>query len=495
MPPKGVGTTPAVARPQHARKPSTASPVTEKGKGKDKEKMKKDDKDAMPPPPPPPKAMAILEPEVCALEESLKNITVTTAQVFKFYTDTKRMGIQKHAPHPPRSLTSALEHELGTYDQICDTLDAHLTRAIAVLQRDLTREETRIREEEAEKARAKAAETEAANADIEMATQPETDDKTQHLASAEARPTATRITTRRPSKISLSTLQRNPFPLRLDLSSASLRLGADEGGLDMSALGDLTGLGSLGSMGVTGMTGLASPVTLAPKSARPMAPGEIPPEVLAALASASGMDSQNMPMQNANQHVDIDLTVDDDLQIPTGIDFSSAGSSVDKPIELDLDLNMTDMTKLHSDLFGEQSGNGAQQSGPSDSIDVDELFGPEAPSAPTATDSNDPTSGMDMSILLSEHQAHDDALFASLNAGNHGTGEKNLDAQPRTGPSTSEGGGDGTAFDYSAFFNNNGPPNQDQLDMMEQIFKLGEAGGGHGEASGSGSNNVPPGTT
>lgn len=68
-----------------------------------------------------------------------------------------------------------------------------------------------------------------------------------------------RVPLRRPSKISLSTLHRNAFTLKLDLSSASLRLGSEEGGLNMSALDNLDALTSLGSMGVDSISGLASP--------------------------------------------------------------------------------------------------------------------------------------------------------------------------------------------------------------------------------------------
>ena len=136
-------------------------------------------------------------------------------------------------------------------------------RAIAVLQRDLEREENRIREEEAEKARAKAAEMQRADKDVEMANEggpaSESDAKSQEVSTAGTVSGTGRVPLRRPSKISLSTLQRNPFPLKLDLSSSSLRLGPDEGGLNLAALGDLSGLASLGSMGVDSISGLPSP--------------------------------------------------------------------------------------------------------------------------------------------------------------------------------------------------------------------------------------------
>lgn len=68
-----------------------------------------------------------------------------------------RSGINNYATRPPHSLTDALGREIERYDQLCDTVEAHLvstpfstkgravssmltrcqSRAIAVLQRDL----------------------------------------------------------------------------------------------------------------------------------------------------------------------------------------------------------------------------------------------------------------------------------------------------------------------------------------------------------------------
>ncbi|KAI5115418.1 hypothetical protein M0805_004882 [Coniferiporia weirii] len=418
MPPKAST---ASARPQHARKPSAVktAPATDTAAAKDKTKPQPGDKGkdreaaAMPPPPPPPKPQAILEPEMGALEDSLKNATVTTAQIFKFYADTKRLDMQKYAPRPLHSMTSSLAYELSRYDQICDALESHLARAIAVLQRDLAREEDRLREEEAEKAREKAAQP--VSIDVEMTNAVglpgETDTKTRQSTPSSAVPGTGKPPLRRPSKISLSTLHRSPFPPKLDLSAAALRLGIDEMGLSMSALASMSalgGLGPLGSMGVGGIPGLSSPVTLAPKSARPMAQDEIPPEILAALASAAA-GNQNTENQNQSQdqHGAIDLTLEEDLHASANMRMlgvgAPLGSSADKPIELDLDL---DMSYLTSEIFGEQGDNGVQEQRqqPNVQMDVDDLFG----SGPKSTED------MDMSILdaLSGDQQ---TLFSSLN--------------------------------------------------------------------------------
>ena len=215
-----------------------------------------------------------------------------------------------------------------------------------------------------------------------------------------------------------------------------------------------------------------------------MGPGEFPPEVLAALASASGVGDQNMQMPNPSQHVDIDLTLDDtDLQIPVNMTLENAGNSADKPIELDLDLDVN-MSELPSDIFGDQGGDSGQHAGPSTNANVDSLFGPDI-AAPTAeAGSNGPASEMDMSILLSENQGQNDALFASLNSGSASTTE-GVTEHGEAGTSHNEG--TGSELDYSLFFN--GSQNQEAIDMMEQFLKMdGSHNGGASEASGSGGN-------
>ena len=37
-----------------------------------------------------------------------------------------RSGINNYATRPPRSLTDALGREIEKYDQLCDTVEAHL---------------------------------------------------------------------------------------------------------------------------------------------------------------------------------------------------------------------------------------------------------------------------------------------------------------------------------------------------------------------------------
>ncbi|KAK2461728.1 hypothetical protein APHAL10511_006191 [Amanita phalloides] len=260
----------------------------------------------------------ILEPELNALTTSLKVAIVKTGQIYSFYADRARLN---HSYNPPDSLTASLGREIEKYDQLCDAIDSHLLRAIAVLQRDLRREEQRKKE-------------------AAMATNKGKGSDLLRTADAvhEAIPSGDRVSTpatlmlspatipagRRPSAISISSLQRPAAPLKLDLSSTSLRISEDP------AL--FTG-------------GLASPVTLAPKSARPQGSNEFPPELMAAFASAT---STTNALGGTGE---IDLTAEDnDSHLPMSLD-PAAGSSADKPIELDLDT-----MDIMSDLFGDSEG-------------------------------------------------------------------------------------------------------------------------------------------
>ena len=131
---------------------------------------------------------------------------------------------------------------------------------------------------------------------------------------------------RRGSAISISSLHRPQFPLKLDLSSSSLRITEEEAAMFKK--------------------GLASPVTLAPKSAR-LGPNEFPPEFMAAFANSS------VPPDVTSEPPTIDLTLPNSLHVPQEENDSTMnngiGDSSDKPIELDLDIEMANMT----DIFGD----------------------------------------------------------------------------------------------------------------------------------------------
>ncbi|EIN13208.1 hypothetical protein PUNSTDRAFT_123359 [Punctularia strigosozonata HHB-11173 SS5] len=299
----------------------------------------------MPPPPaPPPPPQAILEPEAKELSVCLKNAVVKTGQIYGFYADTRRLGIQRYAQHPPRSMVSALGREIERYDALMDTIESQLLHSIALLRRELQIEQDKAKAAE----EAVASHTRSRTASLSPATTraslppvsgtdpptsdgqdsilglPLTDEPSSAAPSRNSQstpPAATpSATARRMSTISLSSLNRPSFPHKLDLSSASLALTPSDAALFA--------------------TGLASPVTLAPRSARPSAANELPPDLLAmALAQTS---------PNGGREVDIDLTMDDSSP-PNAL--GAIGSSADKPIELDLELDM--------DLFGDGADDGS----------------------------------------------------------------------------------------------------------------------------------------
>jgi hypothetical protein len=208
------------------------------------------------------------------------------------------------------------------------------------------------------------------------------------------------IASRRPSVISLSSLHRPTFPHKLDLSS--LRLNPE----------DIISLS-------TG--GLASPVTLAPKSARQTAPTDIPPDLMAALTSSEATVS--------NSAVDIDLTLDPDAaddslrrNHQTNID-PSLGSSADKPIELDLDIDITDMQEM-SNIFGEHATNSAG---------VEGLFSP--PDADTSKSKNGENIEQEIldafSSTVGSTNEEGSNIFTSMDARQPSAGDgSNNDADP-----------------------------------------------------------------
>ena len=157
------------------------------------------------------------------------------------------------------------------------------------------------------------------------------------------------LAVRRQSAVALSSLQRPSIPHKLDLSS--LRMNPED----------------LISLSASGMT---SPVTLAPRSARlSTATGEIPPDLMAAIASSEAAA--------ASRPVDIDLTLESDPAAESrtmNLDIDPAlGGSADKPIELDLDMDMEEM----SGIFGPEPSSGGVETlfSPTEGrVKVEEIF-------------------------------------------------------------------------------------------------------------------------
>ncbi|KAJ7806117.1 hypothetical protein B0H14DRAFT_3091417 [Mycena olivaceomarginata] len=423
---------------------------------------------SMPPPPAPP-APGILVPEVMGLSTCLKNAVVKTGQLYAFYADTRKLGIQNYAPAPPQSLTSALGRELEKYDQLCDSIESQLLRAISVLQRDLAREERRIKDAEAEaeaKANSVAGRTRSASRSptsmriplpgIDLSatsgdgSRPSTADPTLSPPLSNSS-----IVGRRPSAISISSLHRPNLPLKLDLSSSALRITPEEASLFSQ--------------------GLSSP---------------LPPEIMAALASASS-DTQSRP-------VDIDLTSPDHATAPD-VEMTGIGSSADKPIELDLDAMEIDMAAM-SDLFGDADAN-SNNSG-ANSNAGEGLFTPGG-----VKEENDEESFLS---ALSGAAGGGDDMFASLrgNAGpsNQSVASGSASAQQMSAPSpgsllasfSHQMGGTAQAYDLDAldltnlgagFFGDDTQNAETDMNMvfdMEELLNMGGGGGSGGDHTGAG---------
>jgi len=313
-------------------------------------------------------------------------------------------GIQKYAPHPPRELTASLGREVEKFDQLCDAIDAQLLRAIGVLQRDLGRERKRLQEAEkaaiSSRTRSKSLSQSPTSVRAPL---PGPGSDVASIDPTDQRPTqisppptsggsggSSGVPGRRGSTISLSSLHRPAFPHKLDLSSATLRLTAEEASMFSSGP-------------------LASPVTLAPKSARPLTSTDMPPDFMTAFEAATDVNSRP---------ADIDLTLPDthlhDGNASSNVTMrmdATLGNSADKPIELDLDNIDIDMTNM-SDLFGDDSSTDANAS----------LFSPatvghELPIAGQNSKSvKQENLGMDILTALSvvgDTEGHED-LFASF---------------------------------------------------------------------------------
>lgn len=279
----------------------------------------------------------------------------------------------------PRSLTVELGREVENYGQICDVIEHHLLRVIAILQQEIKSEAEKIAEDaKAIASVARRTRSHSMSPSIKRASLPLTasasdvemvDLSSVSVPSQQASPEpASALNTgsvnllRRQSTISLSSLHRPQFPHKLDLSAAALRLSPE----DISLFSAVS-------------TGRASPVTLAPRSARLMPDGSFPEQLLVPLNST--INSHGVAL---------------DLSLPDGVAQGSValeiGGSAERPIELELDAMDLDMNELFRDPVGtgddlftpqierqvkvEENDFESQLLGVQSSGEHDDLFGP-----------------------------------------------------------------------------------------------------------------------
>lgn len=271
-----------------------------------------------------------------------------------------------------------------------------------MLQRDLTREERRI-EREAKEAAAKSNESTSQVVQVTRPNSPSVDtpsqntapsDQSSDLSTSKQGKTPLSTPLRRQSTISLSSLQRPAFPHKLDLSASALRIAPDE----------------------VIPSGLSSPVTLAPKSAR----ASVPPDINFSLDTVANgpVDielDRSVPIDLTGPQAELDLhAVGPSAMAAAGSMHMdpSLGSSADKPIELDFDMEM--------DMFADSRGPSANLSEP-----MQGLFDPQAgaanpnPAELGGTKVEGDDINMDMFNSLSsvgESGAGED-IFKSLDAG------------------------------------------------------------------------------
>ncbi|KAG6918678.1 hypothetical protein DXG01_012496 [Tephrocybe rancida] len=342
--------------------------------------IKSPQKSLMLPPPDPPIPLAILEAEMNALSTCLKNAAVKTGQIYGFYADTRRLGIEHHAHKPPRALTASLGLEVEKYDQMVDAMESYLLRSIAALQRDLRREEKRIKSLEeaavATRTRSKSTSLSPTSTRIALPAVPGTDDASRPPSNALAStptnsppgPSSAGLG-RRPSAISISSLHRPAFPLKLDLSSSALRITPEEASMFSS--------------------GLASPVTLAPKSAR-IGPSEFSSDLMAAFTSSQTIDL-TMDADNG----DVKITLD------------NVDGTAERPIELDMEGMDIDMAM--TDLFGDPT-----DSGSNDASAMDGLFSPIVVEPDTNTEIDKPIKTEEVFLQNLGESSNGDDIFSSL---------------------------------------------------------------------------------
>ncbi|KAJ7630438.1 hypothetical protein FB45DRAFT_866921 [Roridomyces roridus] len=398
------------------------------------------DAKAMPPPPAPVPA-GILVPEVTALATCLKNAAVKTGQIYAFYADTRKLGIQNYAPAPPQSLTAALGREVEKYDQLCDSIESQLLRAISLLQRDLAQEERRIKQAEAEaeaKANSIAGRTRSASRSptstriplpaLDIAAVADSSRPSIDPALSPPPLSSTSMTGRRQSTISMTSLQRPGPPLKLDLTA-------------LQAWPPLSSL-------------------LVQRDR--MVPNELPPDLIAALASASASASSAM---------------------------ATVGNSADKPIELDLDAMEIDMAM--SDLFGDTESGSNNAGSAVDSLFTPVVSGPDIALTRSLGDVKKIKEEDNFLSALGGGEGED--IFGSLRAGAPGNTHPTEVSAPSNllasfsnmgDPSGSNASGENTQpYDLEGLDLSNLSPgffadahNTDMAFDMEQLLGMGEEG-------------------
>ncbi|KAH7089383.1 hypothetical protein BKA62DRAFT_776881 [Auriculariales sp. MPI-PUGE-AT-0066] len=303
--------------------------------------------------------------EVEHMKTSLHAAVAASAELFGFQVDAQKAGRSRFTIHTGKP-TAALSHSIEQYNQAYDSLEAHLVRALAVLEANLAYE----RERAEERAR------EAEQTHLVASPEPLMPPPSHHLSpNIIAQASVSGLAARRPSAIALSSLSHRAPPLRLDLSAVTLPL---------------------------------SPVTLAPRTSVPRTsvaaefpvgtdflgqtpvfgqPAQVQSQIIDLTAQAQAQaQSQMMDLsaQTQTQSQIIDLTMTDAPQQAAG----GVGTS-DQPIEIDLDSPIEELfgpspdatqaatqqqqdqdDALNADLFGDAASTAAADTALLDALNV-----------------------------------------------------------------------------------------------------------------------------
>lgn len=258
------------------------------------------------PDPDDPLSQKILGPEVKEMRERLIDSATIMAQMVNHHTDVHKVGVQRQAPFPPRALKESWLRQSELYEELIDTVEIQLRRALAAVEYQIEQEQEKSKiKQEAEEMQKNgtAAGTKSRKGSMfidiprfdEMNIDPLTvhpeiklskdsgtpdgdtdmqdgkvftedpasmldDEGSARIPSGAVVPKDPGLL--RPSRSSISLTSLNRHGLKLDLSSITLD-GLND---SKSALAEPR-VSALG--GISAAKGAASPVTLAPKSARP----------------------------------------------------------------------------------------------------------------------------------------------------------------------------------------------------------------------------------
>lgn len=305
----------------------------------------------------------ILQPEIKALRECLIDSAATIAQIINYHTDIYKIGIQRQAPKPPSGLIESWKRNAETYEDILDDMETQVQRALDAVEYQIEQENEKLKHKQQAEAlqRSQAAAAGSRKPSSMFIDIPRFDEKsidplsvhpefrlknvdgneedlvmqdgtTEEPASMEgvqednagklAVPSGAAVPKdsglARASRSSISLTSLNRHGLKLDLSTLTLDgLAENKSGLAPSRMS------TLGPSGMSGVEPMGSPVTLAPKSAKPRPgfDGDFNPLALSdiqlnSLLTGTGMDDLFGDNETSDANIGVDALFSNPLIQP-----------------------------------------------------------------------------------------------------------------------------------------------------------------------------------